>query len=147
MSSIIFLACCRLFLCSCLAGRSFVPACRCTGAPRARTVKVGRRDKLATCTLFAGHTLTFLSTARQSSSSGRIGFDALERAPLVENCPGDAGELVGERDRQHIVVQSLFGCLDPRSEPVALPSLRLDLDQDDPGGLNEQRAQVAIATP
>jgi len=30
-------------------GRSFVPACGCAGAPRARTVKAGRRDGLATC--------------------------------------------------------------------------------------------------
>src|SRR5262249_39725348 len=30
-----------------------------------------------------------------------------------------------------------------RFEPVALPALRLD--QDDPGGLDEERAQVAIA--
>ena len=30
-------------------GRSFVPACGCTGAPRARAVKAGRRDRLATC--------------------------------------------------------------------------------------------------
>src|SRR5215813_3250415 len=67
----------------------------------------------------------------------------LEAATTSQNAPSDAGELVGERDRQHIVVQSSFGSLDPGFEPVALPALRLD--QDHPGGLNEQRAQVAIA--
>jgi hypothetical protein len=36
----------------------------------------------------------------------------LEFALLVENRPGDAGKLVGERDRQHIVVQTFFGSLD-----------------------------------
>ena len=30
-------------------GRSFVPACGCTGAPRAGAVKAGRRDGLGTC--------------------------------------------------------------------------------------------------
>src|SRR5262245_25334110 len=30
-------------------GRSFVPACGCTGAPRARSVKAGRRDDVAAC--------------------------------------------------------------------------------------------------
>src|SRR6516225_9078806 len=63
--------------------------------------------------VFAGHALTGLSTARRSSSSGRIGFDALESATLVEDCPSDTGELVGERDRQHIAVQALLCRLDP----------------------------------
>src|SRR6516162_2077041 len=49
--------------------------------------------------VFAGHALTGLSTARRSSRSGRIGLDALEGASLVENRPGDTGELVGERNR------------------------------------------------
>src|SRR5258708_1970 len=35
--------------------------------------------------------------------------------------------------------------LDPRLEPVAVPMLWPDLDQHDPGGLNEQTAQIAIA--
>ena len=64
----------------------------------------------------------------------------------MEYRPGDPGEFVSERDRQHIAVQALLRRLDPRLEPVALPSLWLDLDQHDPGGLNEQRAQIAIAT-
>src|SRR5215831_12736497 len=47
-----------------------------------------------------GHALTVPSTARGLSGLGRgIGLDALEGAPLVKNRPGDAGELVGERDR------------------------------------------------
>src|SRR5262249_30427320 len=37
----------------------------------------------------------------------------------------------------------LPGRLDPGFEPVALPAFRPD--QDDPGGLNKQHAQVAIA--
>jgi len=32
---------------------------------------------------------------------GFTSLDALEGASLVKNGPGDAGELVGERDRQH----------------------------------------------
>jgi hypothetical protein len=62
-----------------------------------------------------GHALTGPSTARRSSWSGRhlIGLDAREGTPLVENRPGDAGELIGERDRQHVVMQALLGRLDP----------------------------------
>jgi hypothetical protein len=97
--------------------------------------------------VFPGHALTALSTARESSRAGRIGLDALESAPLVKNRPGDPGELVGERDRQNVAVQALLRSFDPRLEPVALPSLRLDLDQHDPGGLNKQRTQITIATP
>src|SRR6202048_4397586 len=87
--------------------------------------------------------------ARGLSGSRRsfIGLDALEGAPLVKNRPGDAGELVGERNRQHVVVEALLCGLDPRLEPIAVPMLWPDLDQHDPGGLNEQSAQIAIAAP
>src|SRR5262245_28525010 len=61
------------------------------------------------------------------------------------NLPGDASEFVGERNRQHVVVQPFFSCLDPRLEAIALPLLGPDLDQHDPGRLNEQRAWIPIA--
>jgi hypothetical protein len=90
--------------------------------------------------VFPGHALTGLSTARGSSRSGRIGLDAFEGAAVVENRPGNTGELVGERDRQHVAVQALVGGLDPGFEAIALPLLWLDLDQHHPGGLNKQLA-------
>src|SRR5712671_973258 len=130
-------------------GRSFVPTCGCRGAPRAGAIKVGRRACLASRASVARHALRGPSTARGLSGSARgfIGLDALEGAPLVKNRPGDAGELVGERNRQHVVVEALLGSLDPRLEPVAVPMLWPDLDQHDPGGLHEQSAQIAIAAP
>src|SRR4029450_6620661 len=67
----------------------------------------------------------------------------LEAPATSQNAPGDARQLVGKRDRQHIVVQPPFGSLDPGFEPIAPPALRPD--QDAPGGLNEQHAQVSIA--
>src|SRR6266576_6501482 len=135
-----------LFLCSCLAA---VPSSRPAGLQARRAQGPSRLAvamMLRLAPVFPGHALTALSTARGSSRSGRIRLDALEGASLVENRPGDAGELVGERDRQHVAVQALLRRFDPRFEPVALPSLWLDFDQHDPGGLNEQRAQIAIAT-
>src|SRR5207253_10238390 len=78
------------------------------------------------------------------SDRQRIDLGALEGAPFVENCPCDAGELVGERDRQHVVMQSLLGCLNPRAEPIALPLLA-QLDYDDPRRLDEEGSQIAIA--
>ena len=67
----------------------------------------------------------------------------LEVAAMGENAPGDARQLVGECDRQHIAVQPPLGRFDPGFEPVALPVLRSD--QYDPGRLNEQDPHVAIA--
>src|SRR6266404_651164 len=61
-----------------------------------------------------------------------------------QNAPGDAGQLIGQRNREHVAVQSLSGCLDPGLEPVALPAL--GIAQHNPRRLNEQDAQVAIAT-
>lgn len=94
------------FLCSCLAAVSFVRPAH-AEVPRA----VGRQRLavalvLPLAPLLPGHALTGPSTARWSSWSGRhlIRLDALEGAPLVENCPGDAGELVRERNRQHVMV-------------------------------------------
>src|SRR6516225_1461003 len=99
----------------------------------ARRGRQGWPSRLA-CALLPGHALTGPSTARGSSRLGRrlIGLDALESAPLVENRPGDAGELVGERNRQHVTMQPSLGRLDPGFEPVALPMLWLELAQHDP---------------
>src|SRR5438552_5740990 len=135
-----------LFLCSCLA---VVPSSRPAraDAPRARAVKAGRRAVMTLALPLPGRALTAPSTARASSRSGRrlLRLDALEGASLVENRPGDPGELVGERNRQHVVVQSFLGGFDPRFEAIALPTLYLY--QHNPRGLHEQRAQVAIAAP
>src|SRR6516162_6604719 len=54
--------------------------------------------------------------------------------------------LLASADSEHVVVQSLLRRLDPRLEPIALPLLG-ELDQHDPGRLNEQDAQIAIAAP
>src|SRR6201993_526211 len=130
-----------LFLCSCL---TVVPSSRPAraDAPRARAVKAGRL-----ALPLPGCALTVPSTARGSGRLGRrlLRLDALEGASLVENRPGDPGELVGERNRQHVVVQSFPGGFDPRFEAIALPTLYPD--QHNPRGLHEQRAQVAIAAP
>jgi hypothetical protein len=48
-----------------------------------------------------------------------------------------------ERNCKNVAVQSLFGRLDPALEAVTLPTL--GLDEHDPGCLDEQNPQVAIA--
>src|ERR1700745_4512702 len=78
------------------------------------------------------------------------GDDVIEaarfEAPAArQNTPGDASELVGESDGQHIAVKALPGGLEPAFEPVACPVFRPD--QHDPGCLNEEYPQVAIAAP
>jgi hypothetical protein len=106
-------------------GRSFVPACACRRAARKGTSRLAVALALPLAPALPGHALTGPSTARGSSRSGRsrISLDALEGASLVENRPGDAGELVGKRNRQHVVVQSFLGGLNPRLESIALPLL------------------------
>jgi hypothetical protein len=62
-------------------------------------------------------------------------FPDLEVATVMQHTPGDARELVGERDRQHVVVEPLGGRLDPGLEAVALPAG--GPQQHDTGGLHE----------
>src|SRR2546430_17243633 len=133
------------FHCSC---RATVPSSRPALVPGRRAQGPSRPAGLLGSPLapaFPGHALTTPSTVPRSSGSGRhlTCLDAFEVALLVENRPGDAGQLVGERDRQHVVMQPPLGRFDPRFEPVAFPTLRLH--QHDPGCLDEQDAQVAIA--
>ena len=87
--------------------------------------------------------MTGPSTGRRHlSAAGRlIGLLASEVAVITENGPSDPGELVGERDGEHVGMQSPLRSCNPLLEPVTLPDLRLD--QDDPGGLDKQNAQVA----
>jgi hypothetical protein len=62
-----------------------------------------------------GRALTAPSTARGSSGSDAciVSPRQLEGASFSQHRPGDAGKLVGERDREHVVVQPLFGGFDP----------------------------------
>jgi hypothetical protein len=61
---------------------------------------------------------------------------------MRKNAPGDPGQFVGQRDREHVVVQPLPGGLNPGFEPVALPAVRLN--QHHPRRLHEQNPQVAV---
>src|SRR6202795_5001250 len=87
------------------------------------------------------------STARGSSGSDAciVGPRQLEGTSFSQHCPGDAGKLVGERDRQHVVAQPPLGGFDPGFEPVTFPVLYSD--QHNPCRLHKQNAQVAIAAP
>ena len=64
---------------------------------------------------------------------------------MSKNAPRDARELVGQSNGEHVVMQPLLGGLDPRLEPVALPSVRFHFHKNDPCCLHEQDTQVAIA--
>src|SRR6266567_1467486 len=94
----------------------------------------------------SGYIIASSSRSRRSSrlGIGLVGHPRLETPATGKNAPGDAGQLVGKRDREDVVVQPLLGRLEPGLEPVALPAL--GLDQHNPRRLDEQDAQVAIAT-
>jgi hypothetical protein len=87
-------------------GRSFVPACACRRAARKGPSRLAVAQALPLASMLPGHALTSPSTARGSRWTGRhcIGVDARKSALLVENRPRDAGELVGERNGEHVVV-------------------------------------------
>src|SRR5213593_2839997 len=62
---------------------------------------------------------------------------------MRQNRPGDTGELVGERDLQHVALHPFRGPHDPRPQTAhggAWPS-----HQHDMGGLHDQRSQVFVA--
>src|SRR6516225_7798035 len=83
---------------------------------------VARQVMLAAA--FPGHALTASSTVRGSRRSGRCRtYLAFEFTLLCENGPGDAGKFIGKCDRQHIMMQPLFGGFDPGFKAVAFPVL------------------------
>jgi hypothetical protein len=65
--------------------------------------------------------------SRSPSDAGRLcglRIDSGDRARLEvstarQNAPSDAGKLVGESDRKHVVMQPLLRRLDPGLQPVA----------------------------
>src|SRR5262245_39925536 len=98
---------------------------------------LGRREER---TSISCHTLADLGrngVARSERPGGKCRFE-----PSIA-VPGDAGQLVGEGDRQQVVMQPLPGSLDPWLEPVPFPDLLSD--QHDPGRLDEEGPQVAVA--
>src|ERR1035441_8551808 len=82
----------------------------------------------------------FLGVESRSSrlGGGLTDFPYFEVPAMSQNAPSDAGQLVGERNREHVGVQPLLGRLDPGFEPVTLPALWLD--QHNPRRLHEQDA-------
>ena len=103
------------------------------GRPNLHLVSSSRRPRRA------GNSIT---RERLRSSQKLV---RLEGSTVSKNAPRDARELVGKGDGEHVVMQPLLGGLDPRPEPVALPSGRFHFYKNDPCRLHEQDAQVAIA--
>ena len=78
-------------------------------------VKAGRHASLASRSFAARPRLDWPEHGARIKLVGASSIcpDALEGATLIEYCPGNAGELVGERNRQHVVVKALSCGLDP----------------------------------
>src|SRR5262249_60728320 len=57
---------------------------------------------------------------------GRRSFPSLQVCTMSKDAPSNAGELVGERDGEDVVMQPLLGRLEPRLEAVALRAVGLD---------------------
>src|SRR5215471_21036754 len=127
----------------CLPSRlsSFVRAIRVVPSSRPAIAAERRAQKLSRLAALSGHPQSLALTAPSTvPSSCRLGrrrarLHIFEGTLLVENRPCNAGKLVGQRDRQHIVVQSFLSGVDPGFEPVPIPVL--DPDQHDPSRLHE----------
>src|SRR5262249_31507855 len=52
--------------------------------------------------------------------------NCLECSIMSQDAPSNASELVCECDGEDVVMQPLFGCFEPRLEPVTIPALRPD---------------------
>src|SRR4029077_3189457 len=109
-------------------GRSFVPARRTSIASRAGAVRPAVALGFRLAAALPGCALTAPSTARGSSGSDAciVGPRQLEGASFSQHRPGDASKLVGERDRQHVMVQPPLGGFDPGFESVTFPILYPD---------------------
>ena len=68
--------------------------------------------------------MQILLATRSRRRSATLDF-VLEAPATSQYAPGDARELVGERDRQHVAVQPLLGRLDPGLSPWRFPLLGL----------------------
>ena len=62
---------------------------------------------------------------------------------MGKNAPGDPGQFIGQRNREHIMVQPPPCGFNPGLEAVTLPGLRFD--QHHQRRLHEQNPQVAVA--
>jgi hypothetical protein len=71
-----------------------------------------------------------------------MGDSRLIGAIARENHPGNAGELFGERDRQHVAVQQFSSLLDPGPQPPHRCARALL--ENDVRGLHEQCSQVLV---
>src|SRR5271163_2987384 len=114
------------------------PVFACAGKTDLHLISSSRRPRLETVdrvtSSFAPHVAQFLCSsqgpflrpARRTSSGSDIcivGPGKLEGASLGQHRPGDAGKLVGERDRQHVGMQPPPRGFDPGFESVTLPVL------------------------
>ena len=105
-----------------------------TNNPLERIMReIRRRTRVVERSPTASHASTWRphDCATSSAPHGKC-YMNMRPSTTSKTAPRDARELVGKRDRQHIVMQPLLGYLDPRLEPVAFPSVRLHLHKRDP---------------
>ena len=71
--------------------------------------------------------------------------DGLELAAVLPDRPGDAGELVGERDRCLVVLDSSFEGEGPGPEPIVLGRL-LRVTEDRARAVDQEHPEVGVST-
>jgi hypothetical protein len=87
--------------------------------------------------------LSFQCHRLSGGLAGCAKFCRLEVSPVRKNAPGDTGQFIGQRNRQHVAVQLLLAASIQNLSPWR-PAFRLD--QHHPRRLHEQNPQVAVTS-
>ena len=111
-------------------------------SPRSHRRSLARSDRIGERRWRRGRASIPLVNLSERISSGIDCDPWLVVTASRKHGPGDARELVGERDRQQIAMrEALGGSFDPR--PQSPHRCGRPPYQDDVGGLNEQRPEVS----
>src|SRR5262250_1153238 len=79
-------------------------------------VRMRREDRSSISFLVLSQTSAGKTFRRLALRSRGLNPDCLECSTMSQDAPSNAGELVGERDGEDVVMQSLLRCFDPRLE-------------------------------
>ena len=112
-------------------------------SPRSHRRSLARSDRIGERRWRRGVASIPLVNLSERFSSGIDCDPRFVVATSGEHCPGDAGELVGERDRQQVAVGGASRLV--RSTAIDPASPCRPPHQHDVGSLNEQRPKVFVA--
>jgi hypothetical protein len=82
-------------------------------AIRVTSVRMRREDRSSISFLILSQTSAGKAFRQFALKSRGLHLTGLEGSPMSQDAPSNAGELVGERDGEDVVMQPLLRCFDP----------------------------------